>query len=81
MQWIDVKDKMPEDNEKVLAVFKYKKGEVYNLSASGWFADSVYSCRVDEGRFVMEPYGPSLPATHWMPMPALPEWRDSDAVD
>ena len=72
MTWISVEDELPECSY-VLAVFRSQKGKVYNMRADGWFRDTIYSCRVIGGNFVIQSHGPYLPATHWMKIPELPE--------
>lgn len=61
-QWISVKDRMPEEEQRVLYYFapvgmhtgRYKKTEHGNVfyGAAGWLTDDV---------------------THWMPLPELPK--------
>ena len=63
----------PTIQNKVLAVIKGEKGMRYNCNAYGWFHDTVYSCWMQNGKFIMEGYGIEIPATHWMPAPLLPE--------
>lgn len=72
MQWIRVKDKLPEC-KKVLGICVSQPGVSYNLRAEGWFRDTIYACWMNEGEFVIESHGPSLPATHWMPLPETPK--------
>lgn len=72
-EWISVKDQPIPPYEKVLAIFKSEKDKLYNLNHLGWFRDTIYSCRVDEGNFIIESHGPIFPATHWMPLPDLPK--------
>lgn len=71
-EWISVKDRFP-DCKKVLAICISKPDIPYNLKATGWFRDTIYSCRMDDENFVIESHGPSIPATHWMPLPQPPE--------
>ena len=56
-QWISVKDKLPEDNQKVL---------VY--TRSGKMCVARWSAR--RGEFVSSG---RLTVTHWRPLPAVPE--------
>lgn len=72
MEWIKCSDK-PPSNRKVLAIFLSKKGAIYNMRHDGWFRDTIYSCRYDDGKFIIESHGPVLPATHWMPLPQEPK--------
>lgn len=71
--WIKCEDQMPKEGENVLAVCKSVKGRAYSLQASGWFRDTIYACRIYENQFVIESHGPYLLASHWMPLPPLPE--------
>jgi len=71
-EWISVKDRAP-DCEKCLAIAVSEPDKCYNLMATGWFRDTIYACWMSEGKFIIESYGPSLPATHWMPLPKKPE--------
>ncbi len=76
MEWIKCSDRLP-DCEKVLAICLSERGAIYNLRAYGWVRDTVYACRMikmgDKDIFIIESHGPELPATHWMPLPPLPE--------
>lgn len=71
-EWIKCSDKMP-DCKNVLAVFVSEKDQMYKMNHQGWFRDTIYSCYVGDGKFVIESHGPILPATHWMPLPKLPK--------
>lgn len=75
MEWIDIKDALP-DSEKVLAIYRSTPGAIYNMRHDGWFRDTIYACRMHEGRFIIESHGPELPATHWMPLPPPPKITD-----
>lgn len=71
-EWIRVKERIPE-KEKCLAIFRSKKDGIYNLRSNGWFRDCVYSCRMMDNKFIIEPHGPEFIPTHWMYLPELPE--------
>ena len=70
-KWISVKDRLPEC-EKCLAVCISEKGKMYNMRHDGWFRDTLYACRMHGEEFIIESHGPTLPATHWMPLPEFP---------
>ena len=72
MEWIKVEDRLP-DCEKCLAIFRSKKTGIYNMRHDGWFRDTIYSCRMNDDKFIIESHGPYLPATHWMPLPTPPK--------
>ena len=72
MEWISVKQNPPKDIKKCLAIFCSEKDVIYNCAARGWFRDTIYACRLDKDRFIIESHGPELPATHWMPLPSPP---------
>lgn len=74
-KWIKVED-MPPNCEKVLAIHMSKEGVLYNMRHDGWFRNTIYSCRINSGDFIIESHGPCFPATHWMPLPELPEKLD-----
>lgn len=69
-QWVSVKDQPPP--LKCLAVFRSEPDVQYSLAAHGWFRDTIYACRYENGKFIIQSHGPILPATHWMPLPDLP---------
>lgn len=71
-KWIKCSDSMPEEG-KVLAIYRSKKDGIYNMRHDGWFRDTIYSCWMKNGRFIIESHGPELEATHWMPLPNPPE--------
>jgi hypothetical protein len=70
-KWISVKDK-PCELKECLAIVKSEKEKIYNCYARGWFIDTIYSCRMDNGDFMIESHGTRLPATHWMSLPPPP---------
>lgn len=72
MEWINVKDKLPNIN-KVLAIYKSDKNTMYNMRADGWFRDTIYSCRYENEIFTIESHGPLFQPTHWMIMPEAPK--------
>lgn len=76
MEWICVKDRLPADGERVLAICVNEKGTIYNMRHDGWFRNTIYSCRVNLEDFIIESHGPIIPATHWMEAPKLPENND-----
>jgi hypothetical protein len=71
-EWISVKDRLP-NLKKCLAISVSETGVAYSLVARGWFMDTIYSCRMDGERFIIESHGPELPATHWMSLPEVPK--------
>lgn len=75
-EWISVKDRLP-DCKKVLAIAIPEPGACYNLRANGWFRDTIYSCWMNGNDFIIESHGPTLPATHWMPLPKPPGNKDT----
>lgn len=62
MNWISVKDRLPERYKEVLCLFRGNKGR-------GWKIDISW---VDSTRFFLyeDLYGK---VTHWMPLPEPPE--------
>lgn len=74
--WISVKDRLPDDNQNVLAICITEKEKIYNCRADGWFRDTIYSCRMGnfgKKEFIIQSHGPTFPATHWMPLPQPPK--------
>jgi hypothetical protein len=72
MEWISVKDKLP-DSKGCLAICVSEKNVGYNLRHDGWHRDIIYSCWFDRNEFIILSHGPQLPATHWMPLPPPPK--------
>jgi len=72
MQWNSVKENRPASS-KCLAVSMTEKGKMYNMRHDGWFRDTIYSCRYEDGKFIIESHGPEFQPTHWMPLPELPK--------
>lgn len=70
--WVKCKNKLPPSGTCVLAIIKSEPNTMYNMAAHGWFRDTIYSCRIDENKFIIQSHGPFLPATHWMPLPEEP---------
>lgn len=71
-KWISVLEKLP-DCKKVLAISISKPQTFYNMRHDGWFRDTIYACWMNGSEFIIESHGPSLPATHWMPLPDKPK--------
>jgi hypothetical protein len=69
MEWIDVKDRLPEKEESVV-VHCYHRGDkssymeiaYYNESVKDWLMDCLSE---------LEDYG--FEVTHWMPIPTPPQ--------
>ncbi len=72
-EWISVEDSLPKDGKKVLAIYVSTLDAIYNMRHDGWFRDTIYSCWMKDGVFIIESHGPTLPATHWMPLPKPPK--------
>lgn len=63
-EWISVKDRLPEDNENVLAHTRYGEIRVFLSDEEGdWFDE--------RGRFYSR--NTSGAVTHWMPLPEPPK--------
>ena len=71
-EWIRVEDRPPE-MKKCLAISKSEKDVIYSAVARGWCRDTIYACWMHDNKFIIEPHGPELPATHWMPLPEPPK--------
>lgn len=71
-KWIEVKEKLPPPNTKVLAIEKSVRGMAYSLVARGYFQDVIYACRMEGKNFVIESHGPIFNPSHWMPLPNPP---------
>ena len=74
-EWINVEDRLPEC-EQVLAIYVSKPDILYNMSHDGWYRDTIYSCSVHQGKFIIESHGPIFPATHWMSLPNPPRSKE-----
>lgn len=64
---------MPIERDKVLAIRVSEKGVIFNLKAQGYFMDTIYACRYENDKFIIESHGPELSPTHWMPLPEPPK--------
>ena len=71
-EWIKCIDRLP-NTEKVLAIFCSENNVMYNMRHDGWFRDTIYSCRFDKSKFIIESHGPVFEPTHWMPLPLPPK--------
>lgn len=71
MEWISVKDRLPEDGEDVLFVVRPNGGLFIRV---GIYSDGVWSllCGMwnDYRQFTSNT---AWPVTHWMPLPELPK--------
>lgn len=76
MEWINVKDKLPENNSRI---FCCNKDGLYD----SFFLENIFlylmPCRCLQKKkplvghvFISSPYG-IRNVTHWMPLPSLPE--------
>jgi hypothetical protein len=60
MEWINVKDKLPQEKENILSYRHY----------DGWIVICYYN---ENRRFMLEPDTEAYLITHWMPLPNPPE--------
>jgi len=60
MEWISVKDRLPEDGEDVLFYYDY--------ISIGWYEDEWFYDSEDK-------FSAELDITHWMPLPESPNER------
>lgn len=72
-EWIKIEDQKPLENTEVLAIYQSIPGVMYNCCARGWFMDTIYSCRYEYDRFIIQSHGPYIDPTHWMPLPKEPD--------
>ncbi len=65
-QWVSVEDVLPEIDWKILTC-----RDIYLCRDSYWVALCIW----DNGRFIETSDGKVFMATHWIPIPPLPEAR------
>lgn len=64
MEWISVKDRLPEDDQECLVAFKCCEDFAFDLST--YFAS-------DESFIYWNDFGLRRDITHWMPLPEPPK--------
>ncbi len=72
MEWIKWSNSPPAV-EKFLAIYVSEKDVLYMMRHDGWFRDTIYACRMFEGKACIESHGPLFIPTHWMPLPDKPK--------
>ncbi len=70
-QWESVEDALPEIDWKI-----HTCRDIYLCRDSYWVALCIW----DNGRFIETSDGEVFMATHWMPIPPLPEARQEEEV-
>lgn len=79
MGWINVNDKLPEKNEKVLLYATY----CCMRTSSGKINPQIYIGYMehDECFIIDYDYDIAVNITHWMPLPKFPITEDKNEVD
>lgn len=76
MEWISVKDKLPESDDTVL-VYNYQDGislGYFDLEkVDGYFDDEGNVIYTADGWCICYPWTPKRGVTHWMALPDAPE--------
>ncbi len=75
MEWISVKDKLPEDDEDVL-IFNCRDGVSMGYfdpsNVRGYYEKDGSYCITDSGWEVSYEWARLMDPTHWMPLPPPP---------
>ena len=72
MGWISVKDRLPENLEKVLFLWVYD--EILKNLSVGYMADGEWSIYLPYTSFDLN--GEYIEVTHWMPLPDCPKDKE-----
>ena len=73
MEWIDIKDKLPEDDSKVLVYeSKFGKGEYSAISFGYYYGGKWHWENSQSGVVEYYPNADYWDITHWMPLPDKP---------
>lgn len=81
MNWISVKDRLPEDEGYYLVRVYYSDIEHCAFEVYGWYKGSfIYWAGGMELPVGINTHGENIPmkVTHWMPLPELPEVEDGN---
>jgi hypothetical protein len=71
MEWISVKDRLPEQNKYVLT---YNFNTTWSLNGNGSKCQILAYVEIDDGIYVfLSECGTSYDITHWMPLPPFPK--------
>ena len=67
--WINVKDRLPDNHETILTAAYSHEREIYSVSPASYWDNKFYDCCGDE-KLVDGCY---WEITHWMPLPDAPK--------
>jgi hypothetical protein len=76
MEWINVKDRLPNDDERICMVCATEQVGDHTGTSRAWaFFDDGTDAKGNPIEFFREFYGDALISnvTHWMPLPELPK--------
>lgn len=78
MEWINIKDRLPEEGKTVLLLQTYPKGAMFHCRADPLNRSFVYVGGIRGGdKFFVSKHNQNCPhglnsITHWMPLPEVP---------
>lgn len=88
MEWISVKDRLPENFQEVIVTFKNHSPEVYYLDIKDkpltgvcvyykgewyWYSSITYDVLAEYGKYDGEEVNKDIEITHWQPLPEPPK--------
>ena len=68
MQWIDIKEKLPEPGQTILIMWRYRKGCCWS------YLVTYYLPFNKSGKPKKFPFGNTYEVKSWCPIPKLPEY-------
>lgn len=73
MEWISVKDRLPESKDDLVIVYFSETGSIETVHIQDYFDDITSGTEPESGKQLYTKWYISQAITHWQPLPAPPK--------